>query len=259
MFEVAENYDRDIGHWSKELARQFVQFVGVGQDDRVLDVGCGTGSLAWSLTSMTAASKIVGIDPSAGFLGYASSHYSDPRLTFELGDAQCLAYPNASFDRCLGLLILRHIPDASKAMSEMRRVTRPGGVLGTAMWDSSGGHQLNSCLWDAAVAVDPQGKLPLENESYGSPDELHALWMATNLTDIDVKEFAFPCEFPSFDDFWTRRFINGQGLTASYVKGLSEDHRARLREKLRQNLLGVRFDGPFTLQAKAWAVRGIVP
>jgi ubiquinone/menaquinone biosynthesis C-methylase UbiE len=168
MFEAAEAYERDMGRWSKQLAPLFVEYVGVNKGDRVLDVGCGTGSLAWTIARTTAAAKIVGIDPSRGFLDYARSKYSDPRLIFESGDAQRLPFPDAAFDRCLGLLVMRHIPDASQAASEMRRVTRPGGVLGTAMWDSSGGHQLNQCLWDAAAALDRQGELPVENESYGS-------------------------------------------------------------------------------------------
>jgi SAM-dependent methyltransferase len=259
MFEAAEAYERDMGRWSKRLAPLFVEFVGIESGDRVLDVGCGTGSLAWTIARTTAASKIVGIDPSEGFLDYARSHYSDPHLTFQLGDAQKLPFPDVAFDRCLSLLAMRYIPDAVKATSEMRRVTRPGGVLATSMWDSGGGHQLNQCLWDAAAGLDGLAKIPVENESYGSPEELRALWSRAGLTDIDVKELSFPCEFPSVDDFWIRRFINGQGLTATYVKRLSEDQRAKLRERLRQNVFGNRADGPITLQAKAWAVRGVVP
>jgi ubiquinone/menaquinone biosynthesis C-methylase UbiE len=259
MFEAAEAYERDMGRWSKRLAPLFVEFVGVEKGDRVLDVGCGTGSLAWEITRVTSTSKIVGVDPSDGFLEYARSHYSDPRLTFELGDAQKLAYPDAAFDRCVGLLVMRHIPNAMKATLEMRRVTRPGGVLGTAMWDNSGGHLLNQCLWDAAVALDRHGKLPVDKESYGSPEELRALWAQAGLTSINVKELSFPCEFSSFDELWLRRFVEGQGITAAYVKGLSEEHRTALRERLRQDLCGNRADGPVTLQAKAWAVRGAVP
>ncbi|HEY7555911.1 MAG TPA: methyltransferase domain-containing protein [Candidatus Binatia bacterium] len=259
MFEAAEAYERDMGRWSKRLAPLFVEFVGVENGDRVLDVGCGTGSLAWTIDKTTAAAKIVGIDPSAGFLDYARSHYSDSRLTFEVGDAQRLPFPDTAFDRCLSLLVMRHIPDASKATSEMRRITRPGGVLGTAMWDSSGGHQLNQCLWDAAAALHWQGELPVENESYGSPEQLRSLWARAELTNIEVKELSFPCEFSSVDELWIRRFIEGQGITAAYVKGLSEDRRAVLRERLRHNLLGNRPDGPFTLTAKAWAIRGTVP
>ena len=259
MFEAAEAYERDIGRWSKQLAPLFVEFVGIDNGHRVLDVGCGTGSLGWMIARMTEASDIVGIDPSAGFLDYARSHYSDPRVTFELGDAQRLAFPNAAFDRCVGLLVMRHIPDAIKATSEMRRVTRSGGVLATAMWDSGGGHELNQCLWDAAAALDRHAKLPVDSESYGSPAELRALWLGAHLTNLSLKEISFPCAFSSFHELWTRRFIEGQGVTAAYVKGLSEDHRTALRERLRQNLFGNRTEGPFTLNAKAWAIRGTVP
>jgi len=258
MFEAAEAYERDMGRWSKGLGPLFVEFIGVEKGDRVLDVGCGTGSLAGTIASTTSALKIIGVDPSDGFLDYARSHYSNPRLTFELGDAQKLAYPNAAFDRCLGLLVMRHIPDAIKATNEMRRVTRSGGVMGTAMWDNSGGHQLNQCLWDAAVALDRHGKLPVDKESYGSSEELRALWAGAGLRNITVKELSFPCEFPSFDELWMRRFSEGQGITAAYVKGLSEENRTALRERLRQNLCGESTDGPVTLRAKAWAVRGVV-
>jgi len=126
------------------------------------------------------------------------------------------------------------------------------------MWDNSGGHQLNQCLWDAAVALGRDGKLPVDKESYGSFEELRALWKGAGLTNIDIKKLSFACEFSSVDELWRRRFVEGQGITAAYVKGLSEDHRTALRERLRQDLWGNRADGPVTLQAKAWAVRGVV-
>jgi hypothetical protein len=88
---------------------------------------------------------------------------------------------------------------------------------------------------------------------------LRFLWTGADLTNIEVKELSFPCEFSSFDELWIRRFIEGQGITAAYVKGLSEDRRAVLRGRLRHNLLGNQPDGPITLNAKAWAIRGTVP
>jgi 2-polyprenyl-3-methyl-5-hydroxy-6-metoxy-1,4-benzoquinol methylase len=53
MFEVAEAYEVMMGRWSRQLAPLFLEFVGVRDGERVLDVGCGTGALSSTLASMT--------------------------------------------------------------------------------------------------------------------------------------------------------------------------------------------------------------
>ena len=131
MFEVAEAYEEHMGRWSRQLAPLFVEFAGVREGDDVLDVGCGTGSLSATLAKVSRASKIVGIDPSKGFIEYARNKLADPRVTFELGDAQCLSYPDHFFDRSMALLAVDHIPDAPKATNEMRRVTKTAGIVAT--------------------------------------------------------------------------------------------------------------------------------
>jgi ubiquinone/menaquinone biosynthesis C-methylase UbiE len=173
MFEVAEAYEERMGRWSRQLAPSFVEFVGVRDGEKVLDAGCGTGSLSATLAKVTGASKIVGIDPSKGFIEYARRQVADPRIIFEIGDAQDLPYPNASFDTCVALLAVDHIPDAPKATIEMRRVTKTAGVVATAMWDRSHDNELYGCFWDAAEAIDPETKRPFGRQgSYGSAEAL---------------------------------------------------------------------------------------
>jgi ubiquinone/menaquinone biosynthesis C-methylase UbiE len=106
MFEVAEAYEVMMGRWSRQLAPLFVEFVGVRDGEKVLDVGCGTGSLSATLASVTGASKIVGIDPSDGFIEYARTQIVNPRVTFEVGDAQNLHCPDTSFDRSMAYSLL---------------------------------------------------------------------------------------------------------------------------------------------------------
>jgi ubiquinone/menaquinone biosynthesis C-methylase UbiE len=257
MFEVAEAYERQRGRSSKILAPLFVDFVGV--QGEALDVGCGTGALTFAIAKSGSVSKIVAIDLSEGFLAYARSKTDDPRISFESGDAQNLRFSDASFDQCLALLVMRFIPDAPKAAREMRRVTRRGGVVATAMWDNTGGNELNDCLSDAALSLDSSATLDKDAPgSYSSAEELKSLWTGAGLRNIEVKNIAFPCGFVSFDDFW-QPLTEGQGLQGAYLRSISEDHRTALRERLRQNLFGNRADGPFTLNAKAWAVRAVAP
>jgi ubiquinone/menaquinone biosynthesis C-methylase UbiE len=88
MFEVAEAYEERMGRWSRQLAPLFVEFVGVRDGEKLLDVGCGTGSLSATLARVTKAAQIVGIDASKGFIDYARTQIADPQVTFEMGDAQ---------------------------------------------------------------------------------------------------------------------------------------------------------------------------
>jgi SAM-dependent methyltransferase len=258
MFEVAEAYEVMMGRWSRQLAPLFVEFVGVRDGENVLDVGCGTGSLSVTLARATGASKIVGIDPSKGFIEYARTQIADPRVTFEVGDAQTLPYPYDSFDRAMALLVVNFIPDPLKAVKEMRRVTKSGGVVATTMWDGRA-NELNVCLWNAAVAIDPTVKRPAETRrSYGSEEALSDLWKGAGLTDIEVTGLRIACQFSLFDELW-QRYLTGEGPGSVYVVSLSEERREALRQKLRQDVLRGGSDGPFSLAAKAWAVRGIAP
>ena len=67
---------------------------------------------------------------------------------------------------------------------------------------------------------------------------------------------ARPC--PSFDDCWSP-FLGGQGPAGAFVAALPPAARPALAAALRERLLGGREDGPFTLGARAWAARGVVP
>jgi ubiquinone/menaquinone biosynthesis C-methylase UbiE len=90
-------------------------------------------------------------------------------VIFEIGDAQDLSYADESFDRCMALLIVNFIPDAPKAAKEMRRVTKSGGVVATTMWDGSGANELNACLWEAAIPMDPIAKRTADRRGCSVP------------------------------------------------------------------------------------------
>ena len=254
----ADKYQAGMGSLSKTLAPLFIEFIdGIKEGDRVLDVGCGTGSLTFTIADSTKASKVVGIDPSVGYLEYARAQNSHPHIAFEIGDAQKLPFDNGSFDCCVSSLMIQFVSDAHTAAREMMRVTKKGGSVATCVWDNSGGMELSERFWDAVVAVDPGAKRRGDRR-YGTASALSELWTATGFANVEARALVIPMEFSSFDDFWSI-LSNSQGPPKPYISSLSEDRRQILKERLWSDILGNGPDGSITLRAKAWAVRGVVP
>lgn len=95
-------------------------------DERVLDVGCGTGALAYALAPLVG--EVVGVDASEEYLAAAREH-APPGCTFVLGDAEALPFPYGDFDLVGCLRVLHHVRRPELVVSEMARVTRRGGRL----------------------------------------------------------------------------------------------------------------------------------
>lgn len=258
MFSKSEAYENLMGRWSDRLAPVFMEFAGVRDGERVLDVGCGTGALCRALLEATRRSEVVGVDPSEPFIAYARAQCAGPRAAFDVGDALDLPYPDASFDQSLSLLVFQHIPDGEKAAGEMRRVTRPGGSVASCTWDGEGGNELTSTFWDEVNKLDPAARKQRGETRLFHRGQFTGLWEAAGLQNVEETGIEFRMEFTSFDDYWPP-FLQGATPMGAYVKGLSPEGREALREALRKRFLPEGKDGPFTLGGRAWAVRGTVP
>jgi len=108
-FADARGYDLLMGRWSRLLGHELVRFAGIADGERVLDVGCGTGSLSASILSASSNTEVVGVDPSSTFVDTARDRLRDPRARFETGDAQSLGFPSGSFDRTMAMLMLNFV------------------------------------------------------------------------------------------------------------------------------------------------------
>ncbi|MEO6291250.1 MAG: class I SAM-dependent methyltransferase, partial [Burkholderiaceae bacterium] len=126
MASSGDGYELQMGRWSRRLAEPFLDFVGSAAGERMLDVGCGTGCLAATVTRRCQVERLYGIDFSPTYIEHAARHNHDPRIIFQVGDACAIDFPDQSFDRVLSLLVLHFVPRADQAIAEMRRVARPG-------------------------------------------------------------------------------------------------------------------------------------
>ena len=258
IFSEADAYERFMGRWSRSLAPDLVKFAGVRDGETVLDIGSGTGALSAAVVAAAPSGRVTGIDPSAPYVEHARSSHGSERVTFEVGDAQQMRFAETTFDRTLSLLVLNFIPDAGKALGEMKRVTRKGGTIAAAVWDYGEGMEMLRVFWDEAVAADSAAQSKDERHmKYCRRGEMSALWREQGLTDVVEEGLTIPTRFASFDDYWSP-FLAKQGPAGAYVASLSPAARDGLRERLRRRLVGNGPDSGFTLHARAWAARGRV-
>jgi len=244
------------------LAPLLIDFAGMTGAARVLDVGCGTGSLTFALADRPYVGAVTGIDLSSEYVAHALSQRRDPRICFEVGDATALRFDDRSFDHTLSSLVLQFIPGADRAVREMRRVTRPGGTVAATTWDTRGGLVTRRMVFDTAAVIDPNAAThralgcarPMSRK-----DGLVKAWSDAGLVDVAVDGLTIRMDYESFLDFWSSTDGKDGGATAGYLGTLDAETKRTLRGLIEAAYLDGEADGPRSYAATAWAVKGRVP
>jgi SAM-dependent methyltransferase len=245
----ADAYDRFMGRYSVHLSAQLADLAGIAPGQRVLDVGCGPGALTTELVERLGAASVAAVDPSESFV--AAARARNPDVDIRQASAEELPFPDDAFDAALAQLVVHFMSDPVAGLAEMRRVTRPGGVIAACVWDHAGGRGPLSPLWQAAHDLDPavtgESQLPGSRQA-----DLTRLFEAAGLRDVEETELTVRVEHPTFDEWW-EPFTLGVGPAGAYVAKLDPERRAALREQCRATLP----EAPFVLESQAWTARGI--
>jgi len=132
---------------------------------RVIDVGCGGGSITLGLAKVVAPGEVVGVDSEAAQVDIARHSAKDAavlNIRFEVGNAYELDHADESFDAVLANTLLTHLSDPLRALREFRRLVKPGGVVGVRDGDTRG------------FLIEPRDPLVLQSE------EMYLRWRRHN-------------------------------------------------------------------------------
>lgn len=259
--QEAAGYEKLMGRWSRELAPLFIDFAGIADLEKILDVGCGTGSLTFALARNAAITEIAAIDYSPVFVAEVLRRNADPRVRAAQADACALPFESGTFDAALALLVLHFVPEAGRALAEMSRVVRPGGVVAATVWDHLGGMPGMRMMVDTVAMLGESGRRMRRDYFFKpmtQPGELKRAFVERGLLAVTETQLSIRMDYASFDDYWAP-IAAGEGPLGTYMGALGSAERERTGAAVRDAYEAGRPDGMRSFANVAWACRGIVP
>ena len=190
------------------------------------------------------------MDPSPPFVEAAASRH--PGVDVRKANAELLPFADATFDAALAQLVVHFMADPVAGLAEMRRVTRPGGVVVACVWDHAGGRGPLGLFWRVARALDP-GVHDESGLAGAREGHLPELFKAARLRHVRETTLVADLEHPTFDSWW-EPFTHGVGPAGAYMATQDLAQSTRLRESCRMLLP----EEPFVIPARAWSARGVV-
>lgn len=170
---VADKYDSVWSSSTRQFISPLLDAAQVAENISLLDVGCGPGYV--SAAAAERGATPIGIDFSKEMIAIARKMFS--QIEFREGDAQNLAFADASFDRVLANFALLHLSDPERACAEACRVLKPGGRFGFTTWAEKKENVFVQLVDDA---IEAHGDLNVELPPgppyylYESPEEFRA-------------------------------------------------------------------------------------
>lgn len=246
---AADAYDRFMGRYSAQLAPQLADLARVQAGQRAVDVGCGPGAMTGELVERLGPEAVAAVDPSESFVLAARERH--PGVDVRRAAAEELPFPDRAFDAALAQLVVHFMANPVLGLSEMARVTRPSGVVVACVWDHAGERAPLTAFWRAVRQLDPDA----EDESGlagARKGHLAELFRAAGLRQIKDTALFVQVEYATFEEWW-EPFTLGVGPAGAHAAALDDGRRGELQERCRMLLP----DATFTLNACAWAARGI--
>ena len=209
------------------MAENLAQAAGLRAGERVLDVATGSGNAA--LAAARIGCQVTGIDYVPGLLERARTRAAAEGLEIEFaeGDAEDLAFGDASFDAVLSALGVMFAPDQERAAAELVRVCRPGGTIGLVNWTPAG--FIGQLLRTVGRHVPPPAGVRPPTQ-WGTEERLAEL-LGDAVSELEVQRRTFVWRFRSADEF-ASFFRDNYGPVHKAFAALDEPGKARFYDDL---------------------------
>ncbi|MFJ2704269.1 class I SAM-dependent methyltransferase [Streptomyces sp. NPDC087428] len=131
----AESYARTFARLCARTVPALLDAAAVDRGTRLLDVGCGSGSVTVAAVGRGAVVRAVDAEPGMA----AATRRAAPGVEVRTGSLPQLPYPDGEFDAVAANFVLNHVGRPLDALVELRRITRPGGRVAVTIWQAPGG------------------------------------------------------------------------------------------------------------------------
>lgn len=255
-FDNATAYERYVGRWSREIAKEFISWVDVPPEQTWLDVGAGTGILSETILQQASPTAVIGIDTSQAYIELAQARVTDSRVQFQVGDVNNLDIRDVAIDAVVAGLVINFVDSPQRAIRNMVKTVKSGGLVATYVWDYADKMEVMRHFWDAAIKVDSSAREldPGKTCTICHPDRLKTLFDSEGLNTVDVVAIDIQAIFTDFEDYW-QPFVAAQGSLSKYLRSLDNETRNAIHDQLERQL-PIKDDGTIPLIARAWAIKG---
>lgn len=195
---------------------------------RLADVGCGTGNL--TALAIGRGAEVTGVDPDVGMLALARE--MAPQADLLVGAVPALPLAPATFDAVMANFVVNHVGDPRAAVTDLKRVCRPGGVVAVTIWPSelSAINELWSDVVEASGAVAvAQQRLPADKDFGRTEQGLRELLVGAGLDEVQTETLAWDFAIAA-EDLWAGP-AGGVGGIGKIVTSQSPSMQSAMRQE----------------------------
>lgn len=235
---AAEMYERYATRYMEPWTSDLVGLARLRPGERVLDLACGTGTVArLAAVQVGPKGRVTGLDLNAGMLAVARDVPPPPGASVHWveGSAIAMDFRDASFDVILCQQALQFFPDGLAALREMRRVLVPGGRVLLSIWKSeSPYHAARGEALERFAGVEIANKYRASRDAVPNADALHRMLVEAGFHGVRVEPRSLVIRLPSIETFVIGHLSSSP--VAGAVAALGEERRAEFGRHVRKTL-----------------------